>query len=871
MRRFLICLLLAAVFVLLHVPLYNWWCGTGVGRLLGGVSSSYLNDFVSLVVALLGAVVGVVLPKRLSEAGNRWGMYIIGSLLFILVVQSIAFNDSFVHCMTIPWFRYTDCLIPFLAAFGIVSLCVSHKNKKPSETNIAGSHPLLVDDTQEVDMLGRNEQVEYLFKHLMEMERNAKGSVGIAVTGGWGTGKTWLMAQIRQRLEERGEVCIDFKPWLYGEVDLTRSFYQTLESQLQKKGLVLEELKTAITEIDNDQLVGFGRAFLSLFGVVTKNGGREHTVNQIKESLHTSNRKYFIFIDDCDRLAKKELLQVLSLIRNTGDFPGLVYLMAFDKKIVEDVIGEEMGMNYVGKMFNLSIDLPPINDDVVADYLNQSARMILQLDENHENPYKRVQICEYLPTIREAKKYLNLLSADFHRLKDRFGRYRYHAGDFCLLELLKYKYPDLYYGIESNPEAYLATNRAGWNSPALIPRVLRSLTDEQSKLLGAMFQVISDSRNPIEMIGVANAEYFPLYFDQMLEKDYLDWAKFKEALDEGSVSNRLDEWLAADNQGILGLICGAYGEMTGEDVFLSIIKYLRYLCEKIEPQYHRLDKLNYGYEKKDLAHGFKQIMEAIKLTPQVGLLTFQNQVVADDLGRRGEMEGMEKMIENTPYPFELMGIWLNELRSLKTTDYPYDEVRCYVEKLWDKLLAEDQHNSSYTLNILDVLEACTLEDTFERMVLPLVTDDPRRWLGATIVSVKDEDAEYYLLKSRAIQAIFGSETKMYEEMDVIEKKADEENKKYVAAYASLLYRLAALTINKNESTILDKYKKPASIAVQEFKPLTDSVFVGRHISMPIKEAIKQVNETPFWKGVDLRIYLKRGKELSNVNRDVEMQ
>ena len=45
--------------------------------------------------------------------------------------------------------------------------------------------------------------------------------------------------------------------------------------------------------------------------------------------------------------------------------------------------------------------------------------------------------------------------------------------------------------------------------------------------------------------------------------------------------------------------------------------------------------------------------------------------------------------------------------------------------------------------------------TFEEMVLPLVSDNPKRWLGATITKLNDGDKYYYFLKSDAVYALFG--------------------------------------------------------------------------------------------------------------------
>lgn len=849
-------LILAALFLLLHVPLYEWWCDTGLGQWLGSVTPTVFNDCMALFLGLLGGVAAAMIPQRLSESGNRFARLVLGCLLFVLLVQSVSFNDCFIHAYTLPWFRYTDLLIPFLVVFLVISCMVSiNESKEEGETQEENAQLMYYDDNDERDFLGRGDLVKHLCQRLEEAKGNQKCATGIAITGGWGTGKSWVLNQVKRQLKKNEEVCIDFKPWLYGETDLTRAFYLTLERQLRLNDIRVKELKQAVGEIDSEKSVGLGKAFLSVVGIVTQSNGREKTVERIKKKLKGLNRPLFVFIDDVDRLAKNELLQVLSIIRNTGDFPNVAYLMAFDRKVVEEIIGDEMGINYVGKMFNLSIDLPPMNDGVIAGFLFDAIQKKMNVGKDGDNPFSRISIAQYLPTVREAKKYFNLLFSDYKRLRSRFDKCYYNVGDFCLLELLKYKNPDLYYGLKANPKNYLEISNKGWNGPAYLPKAEAiNVPPEIMPLLKALFGPANDLNDENVLVGIANKEYYPLYFEGSLNVRYLDGDEFERALKERMLSPKVGEWIDEGYSGVMGLLCAVSNGISRKDVFLSMVEYIWHQCEK-EKVPRSLVQMAYGYDDKALKHGFRHVMGVIQKTPQINLLAFQHLSVIDANGEEEGGDSMEALIQESDRLPELMGIWLSVLKETKNRDYPFNEVRDNVEKIWKQLLDKADRIGVGTLDMIDVLGECSLEDTFEQMVLPLVTDNPQRWLGATVTRVKSDDMEYYFLKSKGIHALFGSLDKMYDAMGTVVSSAKEENKDYVMSYSRLFHQMLA--------NIDDNYNNLTSIEVDKLPALSDSVLIGSGHVMPIRAAFDQFRETPFWKRKDLRIHRPLGRYYFN--------
>jgi len=848
----LIYLLLAVLFMFLREPFYEFILGTDGQGLLDAIESSILNDTLAFVLIVLGIPGMIRLSDNLSETGRKWTRMLSGCLLYMYLVMRFFYGDTFTTFASLPDICYSDILLILLPALWISTYFTGESPEKQPVDSLHQEDNLLFDDNHETDFMGRDGFVKDLFDRLVNEKGNENGATGVAITGGWGTGKSWLMTNLMERLIKSGHLCINFQPWLYGDADITRQFYLTLERELKSEGIRMTELKAAVCEIDNDGTVGLGRAILSLFGILFNLSGREKTVKDIKNRLQTFDRQIFVFVDDCDRLAHDEMLQVLSLVRNTGDFPHITYVMAFSKEMVDKTIEKEEGLQYVSKMFNLTKELPPITDGVISDYLNQVVEKMFDVKGEFANPYINIPITHYLPTVREAKKYLNQLWSDYKSLQERFNKYFINRNDFCLIELLKYKYSELYFGLRTTPTDYIRFVNTGWNSPGGLPIGDANDDSDQLKLMKALFREGKSPRDQYEMIGIANKEFFELYFEGELSHQYLEAEEFNQSVEEGNLPTKVGEWVASGYVGVIGLLSAIHFKIARRDLFEAMISYVWYRCEQMNA-ISSLDNLTYGYDK-EAKHSYSNIRKVIAEVPQFELMTFQRLSAFDDPTEVKDSDSMEALIEQSDRTLELMGVWMNMLRSVNNTDYPYDEVRYYIEMIWKKVTGGLTRSKQDTLDVIDILGDCTLEDTFDELVLKLVKDNPQRWLGATILKLKDGDKEYYMLKSRAIHALFGSYDKVVKELDKIEAFIKIEHKDYVHDYINLVNRLAAMTINRDDASIDNKYKKSACIECSELKTLERSVFIGMKLVRPIATAIMQIHKTPFWQGESLRIH-----------------
>ncbi|MBR5781922.1 MAG: hypothetical protein IKY27_08075 [Bacteroidales bacterium] len=96
-----------------------------------------------------------------------------------------------------------------------------------------------------------------------------------------------------------------------------------------------------------------------------------------------------ILVDDVDRLQAKELLDLLKLIRDTADFPYIIYVVAADKVALKSTL-ESTGIKetelYLRKFFNLEVMFPAFETYRMlrdhSSYIFDNAGHMLTLNED---------------------------------------------------------------------------------------------------------------------------------------------------------------------------------------------------------------------------------------------------------------------------------------------------------------------------------------------------------------------------------------------------------------------------------------------------------------------------------------------------------
>ena len=213
------------------------------------------------------------------------------------------------------------------------------------------------------------------------------------------------------------------------------------------------------------QLFGKDTIFYRIVNCISKQG-KDKSKRNLNSIIKRLPKKLVIFIDDFDRLYPDEILEIFKLIDNNASFSNTVFVTAFDKDSVNNVIKKSIGLeteNFSDKFFDVEFYIPIRSYENMFSYLSDKLMIMLEANESEQIEYQSVLdsnksiIKMYLHTLREVKQFLNLLYNDFMPVKGELV-----FKDYFLLTLIKFSnnalYDNLYkkkYLITSNSKSYV--------------------------------------------------------------------------------------------------------------------------------------------------------------------------------------------------------------------------------------------------------------------------------------------------------------------------------------------------------------------------------------------------------------------------------
>ncbi|MEZ9949228.1 NTPase [Vibrio breoganii] len=377
----------------------------------------------------------------------------------------------------------------------------------------------------EDDLLGRSGFSSDLADAMASWQGN--DSLVVALHGDWGSGKSSIKNMALSRLDsitENKPDIIQFSPWEWAAQEkITASFFQEisksigrkdksksgkkLAATLKKYGRYLNAGETVVSGLSSAlptlfvlaTLVGIGGNFsnetwvnnTSTFMLIVLGGWaailkwgkvllaklsgnveatskeKEQSLSDIRQELTTlllkRNGPLIVVMDDLDRLTSSQLRMVFQLIKANLEFPNVVFLLLFQRDLVEDKMndGMQLGRDYLEKIIQVPFDIPRIENTRLHSLLFNKLDKIIEQDESAASMFDSGRwgsifygsLNAYFDNLRSIYRYTSTLSFHFTLLKGK-SAFEVNPVDLIAIECLRVFEPDVYKEIARSKEIF---------------------------------------------------------------------------------------------------------------------------------------------------------------------------------------------------------------------------------------------------------------------------------------------------------------------------------------------------------------------------------------------------------------------------------
>ncbi|MBE6105731.1 P-loop NTPase fold protein [Anaerovibrio lipolyticus] len=318
------------------------------------------------------------------------------------------------------------------------------------------------------DILGRGEFVQNVSDFILNYATINSNCMVIGLEGDWGDGKNSVFNLLRNNIEGKGNIAKVgvFNSWLtLNENVLLLEFMQILLELLKDVHGVQDGDKYVKDLVDDcknytKKFIQFLNPSVSLAvkgaGIALKpewNKIFSNTLTVQKERVkkrilqRLSDKRIVLFIDDIDRLNDEDILLVMQLVKNIADFPNVIYVLAYDRAVVERALDHHNkgnGGKFLDKIVQVPVTLPNVSDDILRVYFMDSLQNIFDVlgsdvDTQHIQVLYDKGVSLYINNIRQCKRVINAFYVKWLIVKDFCD-----AGDMLGIIALDLFEPDVY-------------------------------------------------------------------------------------------------------------------------------------------------------------------------------------------------------------------------------------------------------------------------------------------------------------------------------------------------------------------------------------------------------------------------------------------
>lgn len=605
------------LFILLIVALwagrspFNAWLVETVGERMA-TASAFLGEYPWLLFCLCVLIclgTGLYILNHIQDHYRSRRSMMVILLLANIFIASAGYWD---YVLVVGRFSLLHLLlICLLLAF--ISVCIVLQRKSKSDAKLTGRHFTTdVVDSAAGEDLDKNRlgYADYLVDRILGTEFGDE-SFSVGISGEWGTGKTTFLNAVAKSMEKFSPVKVAtivwFRPWdSSSPKQIVTDFFNVLVDKIGPQYSVVRKPMLKYAELL--KALDAKKPVVYLADVYDKY--QERSIESLKKIISDYLQSYGkiipVLIDDMDRLSGEEIAEVLRLIRNTADFPNIVYITAYDKGYVEAQLQKRGIPNpgiYIEKFFSVEFALPKLEDyyqyNVFAQEVHKMCSEPAIIGYVDRMPGRTQQfLCAAFHNFRQVKRFARIFVHDAEYFNTNFGIVQHLSlDDFLLLKILHYTDATLYTMLELHQHDLMFPDKAIWKGfypLKLRPRIFDAnekenpqvssfkgtpITGMSKDILKYLFS-LNDGKNARNLV---NQETYPLYFALDIDGRHVSVLDVRNLITgDGNLGATFQKWSEEDKLNsvyyhLLSFRPGAMDEHTVKRYLSLVIKLIPYL------------------------------------------------------------------------------------------------------------------------------------------------------------------------------------------------------------------------------------------------------------------------------------------------------
>ncbi|MEC3525525.1 KAP family P-loop NTPase fold protein [Bacillus paranthracis] len=358
------------------------------------VKSKYIIDFIFYVslVLILGQAIKLINNKAVVNVlASYWGVAVVIFLLMtalflkewfyysntleqivqnyckaiFMLLLSILFTQVVVN---VNFIWVLNVIISLFFVWSILNSGVKKDSKKTKFNEVADIPVNYYEDLFPT----RKKELERILDYLNNI--GTEDPYAIAISAGWGEGKTSLISVLQKKIEEKNNAIIYIQPMI---LDTREKLLNYVFGQLEKV-LISNKIYTGkgspykkyfdllLKFVDYKTITSFS-GFFDVFSENKKQDLRELKLELEKniEKLANKNQRIYIIVDDLDRVEKETIYSTLTFIKEIVDLKKVTVVFLVDYK---NIISEDITVEYLEKFINQKFELSKIHSDELFNY-----------------------------------------------------------------------------------------------------------------------------------------------------------------------------------------------------------------------------------------------------------------------------------------------------------------------------------------------------------------------------------------------------------------------------------------------------------------------------------------------------------------------